>query len=88
LIELLVVIAIIARLVSLALPALGSARESGRQTVCLSNLRGLFTVVRTYADGNKGLTPALGQPYATPPNWAPSSTACPRGWTPWWGSAA
>jgi prepilin-type N-terminal cleavage/methylation domain-containing protein len=70
LIELLVVIAIIALLVSLALPALSSARESGRQTVCLSNLRGLFTIVRTYADGNKGLTPALGQPYATPPNWA------------------
>ncbi len=70
LIELLVVIAIIALLISLILPALSSAREAGRQTVCQSNLRNLFTICRAYADVNKGLSPALGQPYGTVPNWA------------------
>jgi len=70
LIELLVVIAIIALLISLSLPALSSAREAGRQTVCQSNLRGIFAICRAYADTNKGMSPALGQPYATVPNWA------------------
>ena len=70
LIELLVVIAIIAILVAIALPVLGSARESGRLTVCLSNLRQTMTIIRQYADENKGRSPALGVPYATLPNWA------------------
>lgn len=70
LIELLVVIAIIGLLISLALPALSAAREAGRQTVCAANLRGIFTICRAYADSYKGYSPALGQPYATIPNWA------------------
>ncbi len=70
LIELLVVIAIIALLIGLALPALSSAREGGRGAVCLSNLHGIATVCRMYADEQKGLSPALGQPYTTVPNWS------------------
>lgn len=64
------VIAIIAILIGLALPALASARESGRSAVCLSNVKSIYTVCRMYADENKGRSPALGQPYAAAPNWA------------------
>ena len=70
LIELLVVIAIIALLIGLALPALSSAREAGRGAACLSNLHGIATICRMYADDHKGLSPALGQPYTTTPNWS------------------
>ena len=70
LIELLVVIAVIAVLISLVLPALAGARESGRAVICLSNLRQAGIACRGYADENRGLSPAIGQPYASLPNWA------------------
>ena len=70
LIELLVVIAIIAVLISILLPSMASARESGRATICLSNLRQNHLAIQAYADENKGRSPALGIPYATLPNWA------------------
>ncbi len=53
LIELLVVIAIIALLLSIMLPALGRAREIGRQTACLSNLRQLTIAWTLYANAYK-----------------------------------
>ena len=70
LIELLVVIAVIALLVGILLPALGSSREAARSTVCLCNLRQNALFCQQYADENKGFGPAIGQPYATLPNWA------------------
>lgn len=70
LIELLVVIAVIAILIAILLPTLAAARESGRQAACLSNLRQIHLAFESYADTYKGLSPGLGRPYTTMPNWA------------------
>lgn len=53
LIELLVVIAIIAVLIGILLPALGSARQTSRTLMCLSNLRQLSMGWSMYADENR-----------------------------------
>ncbi len=49
LIELLVVIAIIAILAAILFPVFAKAREKGRQTVCLSNLKQIGLAVSMYA---------------------------------------
>lgn len=70
LIEVLVALAIVAILMSILLPALGAVREAGRSAVCLSNLRQAALACLTYADENRGVGPAIGEPYGTWPNWA------------------
>src|SRR5499425_2146486 len=49
LIELLVVIAIIAILAAILFPVFAQARESARQTACLSNMRQMGLAVQMYA---------------------------------------
>lgn len=50
LIELLVVVAIIALLIGILLPAMGSARETARRTICMSNQRMIVLGATMYAE--------------------------------------
>jgi len=52
LIELLVVIAIIGVLAALLMPALGRAKEAGRSTACIGNLRQIGIATKMYWDDN------------------------------------
>ncbi|MFO0861267.1 MAG: type II secretion system protein [Phycisphaerales bacterium] len=60
LVELLVVIAVIALLLALVMPALGSARESGRTLKCQSVLRQIQVAAGLYANGNRDFVPREG----------------------------
>jgi prepilin-type N-terminal cleavage/methylation domain-containing protein/prepilin-type processing-associated H-X9-DG protein len=62
LVELLVVIAIIALLAAVLFPVFAQAREKGRQTYCLSNLRQMGTAMMLYTEDHDGsYPPAVGR---------------------------
>lgn len=63
LIELLVVIAIIAILAAILFPVFANARERGRQTACLNNLKQLGLAFNQYLDDNNGRMPSLARGY-------------------------
>jgi prepilin-type N-terminal cleavage/methylation domain-containing protein/prepilin-type processing-associated H-X9-DG protein len=63
LIELLVVISVISILAALLLPALGRAKESGRATVCLSNLHQIGIALQVYVGDYNNRLPSMSDIY-------------------------
>ena len=59
LVELLVVIAVVAVLAAILLPALSKAKEQGRATACLSNLRQIGVALQLYVHENDNRMPVM-----------------------------
>jgi prepilin-type N-terminal cleavage/methylation domain-containing protein/prepilin-type processing-associated H-X9-DG protein len=79
LIELLVVIAVIGVLAGLLLPAASRAKEAGRSTTCLSNLRQLGLALQMYVQDNQNRLPVMrDRGVASPDPGATNVVALPR----------
>lgn len=86
LIELLVVISIISLLISIILPAMGRARETGRRAVCGSNLRQIGMSFIQYTQDNDSWFPVKGiegNPGATVAQLAGAQHLATTTATPW-----
>ncbi|MFA6142969.1 MAG: type II secretion system protein [Candidatus Omnitrophota bacterium] len=59
LIELLVVIMIMGVLLALIMPAVGMARESGKRSMCVNNLRQGYVLLTVYADEHNDKFPSM-----------------------------
>ncbi len=70
--ELLLVIALISTLAGLMLPALSRARESGRATACLSNLRQVGLALQLYTQDHNNRLPDMRDRSLTTTNELPS----------------
>ena len=70
LVELLVVIAIIGILVGLLLPAVQTARESGRRSSCLNNQRQFGLALLNHESARRSFPQTDARPNATTGNWA------------------
>lgn len=79
LIELLVVIAIIAILAAILFPAFSSAKEKGRMTSCVSNLKNLALAFKAYADDNTGKMPSAHVGWRAP-DWCGCAGTGTSGW--------
>ena len=75
--ELLAIVGIIAVLAALLLPTLASAREKGRRTVCLSNVRQIGIAIQIYSQDSDGRIPygPKAPPFTNPNNLYPSTGA-------------
>jgi prepilin-type N-terminal cleavage/methylation domain-containing protein len=81
LIELLVVVAIIALLIAILLPSLGRAREKGKLTLCLNNLRQLGLAAFMYQTEYNGFFPSSGSNFQLTQDWIywnPGEALAPR----------
>jgi prepilin-type N-terminal cleavage/methylation domain-containing protein len=70
LVELLVVIAIIGILVALLLPAIQSAREAGRRSACMNNMRQIGVAIENFHSAKKRYPFGKGPSYAGSPVYA------------------
>ena len=69
LVELLVVIAIIGVLVALLLPAVQAAREAGRRTTCVNQIKQLMLAMQNHVDAKKVFPSGGSQPHPTIENY-------------------